>query len=306
MDTEHSLAIEQIANFIDEKSKPSISYEAEPGTEVLAPVVIDHSGVKPLPASTFDDYRTAPVRRKGTATLNSLDSFIAHAIRFKDADSLIFADDRREAPSLTSVLDYHRAGSDASPRFGQHRGHFAFPLSDEWKAWSKMDAKPMPMREFAAFIEDRVIDVLHLIPEEDELPEDLQKFVSACGGTEGIATPQRLVELSRGLQVNEDSVVKEAIRLTSGEGQVLFQSEHRDATGAPLRIPSLFLLALPVFRNDGLYRLAARLRYRKTAEGIVFWYDLWRADRVFDHAFTLACERARIETGLPLLLGKPE
>jgi hypothetical protein len=162
------------------------------------------------------------------------------------------------------------------------------------------------MVEFAEFLEDRVIDVLHLIPEEDELSEDLQKFINAGGGEALIATPQRLVELSRGLQVNENSAIREVNRLNSGEAQILFTSEHTDGNGEPLRVPSLFLIGIPVFRNGPIYRLAARLRYRKTPTGIVFWYDLWRHDRTFDHAFKEACERASIETDLPLLLGAPE
>ncbi|WP_246152723.1 DUF2303 family protein [Sphingomonas montanisoli] len=65
-------------------------------------------------------------------------------------------------------------------------------------------------------------------------------------------------------------------------------------------------MAIPVFRNDTFYRLAARLRYRKTGEGIVFWYDLWRADPTFDDAFTQAVARVAAGTELPVLYGKPE
>ena len=151
-----------------------------------------------------------------------------------------------------------------------------------------------------------VLDVLYIIPEEDELSDDLKKFISAGGGEATIATPQRLVELARGLQVHESSAVREVRNLSSGEAQISFTSEHTDGNGEPLRIPGLFLIGIPVFRNGPIYRIAARLRYRKTPAGVVFWYDLWRTDRVFDHAFSEACERAQVETELPLFFGKPE
>lgn len=299
--------ITAVRALVEDYAKAKI--ETLSGAGASAPfAMMPGAGPVVVPASAFDAYRTQPRFRHGTAAMLSLDSLIDHTNRFKDEGSMLFADDNRDAPSIMSVLDYHPAGEalTTAPRFGKHRATFSFPLSDEWKAWTEFNKTPLKMAAFAEFVEERIIDVLHLIPEEDELSHDLQKFISACGGEAIIATPQKLVELSRGLKVNESSVIKEVVNLGTGEGQILFSSEHSDSNGQPLRVPSLFLIAIPVFRNGPLYRLAARLRYRKTAEGILFWYDLWRADRVFDHAFKEGCERAQVETELPLLFGKPE
>lgn len=260
--------------------------------------------MKVIPRTIFDEYRLNPRTREGSATLTSIESLIDHVNRFKDADSALFAVDDRANPSITAVLDYHRAGAAAEPRFGRHRSLFQFPLSDEWKAWTKSDGETFSMGEFAAFLEDRIIDVLDLIPGEDSLPEDMQRFVNTVGGS--IASPSKLIELSVGLKVNEQSAVKEAINLSSGEAQVQFIAQHVDDAGQPLRVPGLFLIGIPVFRHGPHYRIAARLRYRKTPVGLVFFYQLWRADRVFDHSFREACERVRVETDLPMLFGKPE
>ncbi|WP_380873627.1 hypothetical protein ACFB49_42780 [Sphingomonas sp. DBB INV C78] len=299
-------ALKEIRKLVDEHFRPTIDFVTDPSTGTVAPVVVSNDSVAALPSNTFEGYLAQPRDRRGTANLTSLDSLIAHVNRFHDDDSVIFASDDRSSPSLTAVLDYHRAGAAADPRFGRHRSHFAFPLSDEWKAWVAQNAKPMKMAEFAAFLEDRIIDVLYLIPDEDEVSEDLQKYINALGGNALIATPQKLVELSRGLQVYESSAVREAVKLESGEGQISFSVEHTDGSGAPLRVPSLFLIGIPVFRNGHPYRIAARLRYRKADGGLLFWYDLWRVDRTFDHAFNEARERVQIETGVPVLLGKPE
>lgn len=301
--------IAETREFIEEYVKAEAIEIVEPGTGVTALAVRRGNDVSVLPASSFDSYRLAPRFRHGTATMLSLDSFIDHTNRFKDPNSAVFANDDRDAPSLTSVLDYHFAGGihDVPPRFGKHRASFGFPLSDEWKAWNKADATPMDMADFAAFLENRIIDVLYLIPSEDSLPEDMQRLVDTLGGGTAIATPNKLMELARGLQVNENSVVREAVNLATGEGVVHFQTEHTDANGAPLKVPSVFLIAIPVFRNGPLYRLLARLRYRKApGGGLKFWYELWRIDRTFDHAFTEAVERVRVETELPVLIGKPE
>src|SRR4051812_4614409 len=111
--------------------------------------------LKPL----LDEYLTNPERRKGTAQLGDLASFIAHVIRFKDEDSVLFADPTVTAPKLTAVLDYHRKGPTADPRFLQHRAIYPFPLSDEWKAWKAKDGQEISQQEFAEFLEDRISDV---------------------------------------------------------------------------------------------------------------------------------------------------
>src|SRR3546814_13105082 len=108
------------------------------------------------------------------------------------------------------------------------------------------------------------------------------------------------------VKVYEKASVIDVVNLASGEVQIQFTSEHVDGTDSPLMVPNLFLIAIPVFKNGQFCRLAARLRYHRAPEGLVFWYELWRADRAFDHAFRDSCERARVETELPLLFGTPE
>jgi hypothetical protein len=295
--------LKEVRSLIEDNLLPEPIVVCDPITGARAPAVKTKAGLLPVPVSLFDEYQTAPRFRGGEAELTNIDSLIEHVNRFKDADSALFAWDSRESPSITAVLNYNRAGAEAAPRWGHHRSNHAFPLSDEWQAWTKTDGQIFRMAEFAAFLEDRIIDVLEVIPGEDSLPEDLQRFINICGGK--VATPNRLVELSRGLHVNENSVVKEAINLASGEGQIVFEAAHTDGQGMPLQVPGLFLIGIPVFKHGPIYRLAARLRYRKEG-GIKFWFELWRADRAFDHAFAEACERVRVETELPLLFGRPE
>lgn len=300
--------IAEVRRLVEEHLLVEIGTVTDPVAGADALVVIDGTAVRALDPKVFDGYADRPRFRQGTAQFTAIDSLINHANRFKDDGSAVFANDSRSQPSLTVVVDYNEAGSDADtlPRFGRHRGTFAFPLSDEWKVWNEKNGpkNAMTMADFAAFLEDRITDVLYLIPGEDELSEDLQKFVDTLGGN--IATPHQLVELSRGLQINENSVIREVNKLSSGEGQLLFQTEHTDENGAPLKIPNLFLIGIPVFKRGPFYRIAARLRYRKATGGVIFWYELWRPDRSFDNAFEESLERVAAETGLPVFRGSPE
>jgi uncharacterized protein YfdQ (DUF2303 family) len=294
----------QARDLVEDYIRPEVRTVVEPGTGIEALAIVTRSGIEAVPAKVFDESRDKPRFRTGTATFFDLDSFIAHVNRFRDSDSIVFANNDRSKPSLLSVLDYHREGSSSDPAFLQHRGRFAFPLSDEWKAWNEVNGENMEMVEFAAFLEDRIIDVL---PAENiNLSGDQRRFVEALGGEQRIASPAKLMELSRGLQVFEHSEVSSAAKLASGESKMTFSSQHVDAQGGELKVPSLFVIAIPVFVNGPTYQVLVRLRYRKVGAKLVFFTELWRTDRVFDHAFDEAIAQVGTDTGLPVLLGEPE
>jgi hypothetical protein len=296
--------------------KSTIGNIAEPLTGVTALVTIGADGVKAIPASTFDTYRFAPRERTGVARVTRLRSFIDHVNRFKTSDSAVFANESDATPQLVAVLDYHESVNegegddavtklDAQPRFGRHRTAFCFPMSDEWKAWTGASGTLMGMVDFAKFLEDNIVNV-QAVDAATQFSEALTAFIATVPNST-MASPTKLMALATGLKVNEASTVQEVRNLSSGEGQVKFTSEHRDDAGGQLKVPGLFIIAIPVFAaSNDLYRIAARLRYRKTPDGIVFWYDLWRTDLVFKHAFDEACEQVIEETALPLFYGSPE
>lgn len=295
-------------DFVTEHLKPEVVTLVDPhsGAEVLA--VVGNDSVFPLPGDFFDGNRDEPRYRRGAAAMTSVDSFIAHVVRFGDEDSAVFADDRRDAPKLTAVLDYHRADKDGTHgayRHGKHRTTFAFPLSDEWKAWTKANSSVMSMGQFALFLEDRIGDIAIA---GDDFPEDVLRFVNVNGGVDSIADYATLVELSRGLKVYEQANVEEATNLSSGEGHIRFSVEHetRGRTGGTVKVPTMFFIAIPIFKKGPFYRIGARLRYRKTPEGVKFWFDLYREDRSFDHAFAEAVERVDAETPATVFYGAAE
>lgn len=282
----------------------------DPRDDTVAPFVLTDGSATPLPATAFDAYRDYPLHRAGTAAMTQLPSFISLVNRFKFANSAIFAVDDFMKPSLTAIFDYHpdngEVGGEALVNATQamrHKASYAFPLSKEWQAWIGQNAKPMGMGDFARFIEDHIVDV-SADPVDSFAPAS-QEFVTANRGT--IATPSKLVEISRGLQVYERAVIKEAKNLSTGEAQFTFDSEHTDGDGKPLTLPTMFSITIPVFaRSTDVFRLIARFRYRKTGEGLVFWYELWRPDLTFEIAFNEALDKVAAETGLPIYAGKPE
>lgn len=292
-------------DLVEEHSKATLEFFQTEHGLANVPIVRDPRGnVTVLNPSQFDAYRIKPLRRTGTAKLTELQSLIDYINAYKDGSSAVFADDTREAPKITAVLDYNSQGgpNDGGQRFGQDRAGHALPLSDEWKAWNELDGDQVTMLNFARFLEDHIVDVLPV--GMVELSEAQEKFVKALGGFERIADPNKLMELATGLRVNEQSEVSEARNLQSGEGELVLRSQHVDASGSKLVIPSMFVIAIPVFRNGPPYQIIVRLRYRRQG-GISFIYEMWRADLVFDHAFNEAVQAVADGTSLPVYRGSP-
>jgi uncharacterized protein YfdQ (DUF2303 family) len=247
-----------------------------------------------------EPYRKAPERRRGTAVLTDLVSFISHVKRFADTDSVVFADKSPASPKLTAVLDYHKTGAAGDPRFGTHRSVYTFPLSDEWKAWAAQDGVVMSQVDFAAFIEENLADVA----DPSSALDGAKKFsaLMSCA----YASASALLELSRGLTVHVGAKVAQHVNLQTGVGKVTFETKHADESGAPVSVPGAFLIQIPAFKEGPLYQIPARLRYRVNSGNITWSYDLYRASAVLDHAIQEGCDTVAEGTSLPVLSGSPE
>jgi uncharacterized protein YfdQ (DUF2303 family) len=267
---------------------------------LLVPEGYKAQSIKPY----LDDFLKRPRRRKGTATVTDLDSFVTLTARGADGHSVIFAARDKNPPTLTAVLNYNEPTADdaaARGRFGDHRVLYNFPLSPEWTAWIGQNGKSMSQGEFAAFVEGRVLDLVEQPTKKDEPVMLLAKNLR---GT--FALPSEMVTMSRGMSLNVNEQVQEVIDIGSGQMQVNYSQTHVGERGKPLKVPSLFLIAVPVFQKGELFLIAARLRYRKTDARLIWWYELYQPEKSFDLAFDEAAEHAAEETKLPLYYGTPE
>ena len=249
--------------------------------------------VKPL----LDEYLSAPDRIEGTAEFTALESFIEHTKRFSDDGSAVFlSGDRTCAPKLTTVFDY---SNKVAPRFGKHRSEYLFPVSEEWANWH-LAQRDMDQTAFARLLEDRILDVLH----PDAAGDTVKQFGQDLGIE--LATPQKLMELSRGLSVRVDQRVERVVNLSTGEGQMNFTEAHNGQDGTPLKVPGGFALAIPVFRNGPRYQVPVRLRYRVQGGAVVWKVALYRTDIILQDATEEASDLVASETGLPVYRGTPE
>ncbi len=249
-------------------------------------------------STLVDPFRTAPVRRKGTAKVDDIDSFIAHALRFADKDSAIFVSGSASQPTFRAVLDYHRAGADAAPRFGEHRTEFTPVLSPEWAVWTKSNRSVMEHGELGEFIDSRLADLA-------DPPEDLGKglladFRAATGIS--FATKAEIIGVSQEFVLRSDSEIRSIKNLATGQTQISYGENHvTDGS-----VPRAFVIAIPVFKLGALVRLPARLRWKKSGESVEWHYDLFEFERALEAEVADMIARVGKATGLPVLRGTAE
>lgn len=300
MSTGGPIDIEAIHKLADDAgTKVEIIDCGLPGIEKKIAVLIDRkSGQAKSLKAIVEEYRDHPARKSGTAKVFTLDSFVELTNRHKTDHSVIFADTNWRQPSLTTIVDYHDKASGGSADNGKHRVHYEFPLSEEWAAWLKLDGQPLDQQTFAAWIEEHLPELA--APTADEIAELEQTFNMS------VATPNKMVMLSRGLQVNVESRVKNSTTLQSGEGEILFEEEHRDAAGNKLSVPGLFILAIPPFFMGEPVRMPVRLRYRVNSGQIKWTFKIFRPDVYITNQIEADLTKAAEATGLPHYRGKPE
>jgi uncharacterized protein YfdQ (DUF2303 family) len=260
-----------------------------------------------------DAFATKPERREGTATLDELDSFIAHANRFKDDGSAIFVSGGATSPKFTSVLDYHPAGEaeKVDPRFRRHRGIFEPAFSDEWKAWKQANGRGLSQADFSRFITDSVRDVLDVDAQHpDRLTEAPAWYAKRFGGGrepgEFYANAQRLLEVAEGLTVTVEDRVSDVARRDTGETKISFESKGT----TDIEIPVAFVIEVPIFTGGDLFQLPVRLRFNLRTEGDTKRAS-WRIELFGATRTVLACvadmrEQVKAKTGLPVFAGSPE
>lgn len=261
----------------------------------------------------LDEYAKRPDRRSGTDRVTDIATLIEWTNRHKDAHSVVFCDADREAPKLLSVIDYHEQGEgDERARFRAFRAAYDFPLDRRWKEWKEIDGQEMNQRDFAAFIEDHVLDLIAPDISTDgtgettqvKLPQMVQQLLDLAGGR--CALPNEVMALSRGLEVTVNDKVVNRVDLQTGQGTILFDSTHVDGAGLKIEVPKLFMIAIPLFeRSPDHYRIPVRIRYRTQGGGVAWYPTLFGADEIMDTAIRDAARAVHEQTERPVFFGWP-
>jgi uncharacterized protein YfdQ (DUF2303 family) len=262
-----------------------------------------------------------PARRQGTARLEDLQSLIDWSLRFSGDTSALYAKPDLKAPTITCIADYHASGAadplsltgDPSARHCHHRAIYNFPLSAEWKAWISISNQPLEKDDLGEFIEANAKDIMDPTAavlkavekaENESWENRLIRTAQQIEGRYGQLT--QLLAMSRQFQVFEKSDLTVTSNRDTGESSIQFLNEHKGVDGAPLNIPNLIIIAIPVFMGGAPYRMPVRFRYRKKGGSVHFILSIYNPEKAFEAAFDEAVKVVTVATGLPMFKGTPE
>jgi uncharacterized protein YfdQ (DUF2303 family) len=254
-------------------------------------------------APLLEERATRPARKKGTADLETVSSLVDHTKRFKSAHTAMFATRDDNEPTLITVFDYHESGV-GLPAFGEHRARYSFPHSDAFKKWISFNEREIKQEALAELIDERIVDLIDPLPDRSALlPMTQDKLRNLTGE---IASPTRMVQLAKGLEVTATHNVTNKLDVTSGQKTLIFKESHQDAGGQPLVIPEAFVIQIQVFRSGNPYQLPVRMRYRVKNGAITWVLSLYLLEEILEHAFTTEAKGAAAEAEVPLFFGTPE
>lgn len=184
----------------------------------------------------------APARKKGTATMRDVFSFIEYVKRHTGIGTTVWVDDLR----LTAILNGHSA--DAGAGWGDHKVVFEPKYTPAWTAWIGFHGNWQTQGEFAQFLESR-----------------LSEIAEPAGAD--------VLEAVKNLRLKYDTTYERAIETTNDLVQLVWKEEAETGT---IKIPSRLTLYLSMYEGGEKYVLSARVRFQKPdSQGKVkFRYEL--------------------------------
>lgn len=223
-----------------------------------------------------EPYLSAPLRKKGSVTLNDVGSFVAYVNAEKTAATRIYG--QQTPPSFVAVLNDHGP----EPAWKDYRASYACPLSIEWKTWSGTSGRQMNQADFAAFIENNLPDI-------------------------AVPPAADMLEISRSLEAKKKVNFASGIRLSNGQNELTYEEQvSGTANKGKLQVPEEFTIGIPVLEGGIKYAVSARLRYRIADGGTLsMWYELIRPHKVLEDAVNEVWAIVADKTGLTIFNGKP-
>jgi uncharacterized protein YfdQ (DUF2303 family) len=249
-------------------------------------------------SSYVDLLRSRPQRREGLTQLESSLSLVNFAKRYKGPTSTLWAHLTDSAANLKVVVNDHEAGAEGKPEFGDFTGSYDAQFSKEWREWTGSAGRRMSQGEFAEWIEERLPDLTGK-PTHPRVLEVFDRLELEA------APPAQLLQVSRGLRVQVTAKVHEAKNLSSGETEVVYGEEHAhsDKTGNRIRVPSAFVIRIPVFDHDEPVEAAAFLRYSLEGGSVKWLYRLHRPHLAREERFMAMAQTVATDCDLPLFYG---
>lgn len=232
-------------------------------------IVPDDYGVK-----IMEELLSAPTRKRGTTTLNDEASFVSFVKQNKSLGTRLFHVVRPQ-PSFTAVFNF----GDTQPGWGDHKAHYALPLSVEWLTWMKSDGRNQTQLDMVRFFESNMEDI-----------------VTPAGAA--------MLEICRTLEAKKSVEFVSSTRLSDGSTEFTYNEDVKgQAQKGTVQIPEMFTIGIPVVEGGESFAINARFRYRLDGPRLTMWYELVNPHKVIETVVKEMRERVAQATDLEVLNG---
>lgn len=232
---------------------------------------------------------------KQNVTLQDEGSLVVYANKFKNNDTLLFADIAGDR--IVAAIDYHNipannragsaevakaelAGDQPKAQLLAHSAVLHMPKSEEWTTWTGMDGKMVPQLDFVRFLEENAPDVVD---------PDAASLIEACRDMQALR------------KVNFTSVVRTE---SNNAERFEYVDENKASSKGSVEVPNAFKLDLPVYFNGKSYQLDARLRWHLDDGVLRLGIKLLRADKLRQTVFKEIVGAISDATKLDVIYGK--
>lgn len=226
-----------------------------------------------------------PIRKRGNVITSDIAGFSDYLNKHSTVSgSVIYAhiDSEKSVFKMIAVLDDN---DDVIPQWKEHICSFAPKQSVEWGRWIGKNGSPMTQDSFATWLEDNLPDIASVA---------------------GMPTGTEILTMALGFEAYSEKRLHSKINLQSGGVQFTFVDDETKDTRASMKVFERFTIGIPVFDGSAAaYPIEARLKYRQKTDGLMFWYELIRPDRVFKTAVCEELEVIKENTGLMVIAGSP-
>ena len=222
-------------------------------------------------------YPDLPPRARENITVVERASFEKYLKRFFEKSTVIFAD--IDANAIKAVIDYHdhNMAENPSAAAGDHLVTLQLRHSEEFERWDEMAGEMHRQEEFALFLEENHMDVLH--------PDGAD-----------------LLELARDLEASIGGEFKSSVRLDNGDRVLQYSQET--TTNGRIPVPKEIVLNIPVYQGEEEIQLKAKFRHNINGGMLKLGFIWHRVEYIKNAEFERIANDASEAAGLPVFFGK--
>lgn len=225
---------------------------------------------------TFESLLPQPVRKKGLASLATLQTFIEYLKTYAKPTTKIFVTSEGSL-KFVAIIDYHESDE---AHWCDDRAVYVAIHTPEWSTWAGHNKKRFDQAAFAEFVEMNASDIVNP-PSAD------------------------ILEMATNLSIKTEAAITSSVKLSNGNQSLSYVEESKTTGGrADIEVPQKITLGLSPYKGSPRYQIHAFLRIRIVDRKPSFYYELIKPETILDACTEEAIATVQEATAITLYRGE--